>query len=524
MDPIYPMQDSKSPSQAPLGRSFRLEELPGAFHKFIEVPAGRQGVALLEGQAPRLLPAGRQVALSFWQRLLGRGRHGSAGWTPAVPFAAWISANHLLSGDGVLLDLALLARLQVIDPVLFYREFVALRGLVADLALELEGSSLHLVLSLVRQYGAEDLVFGLPASRILPLLQPRLQAYLGGLGLACQGIDLAIFHRCEDRVLVARHLAALEEQLRQVAQDKQMAALEGQQPGEDRRLDDFVRQLAPEVAVVPAAQEGQGAPESQPAPKPALEPVPASEPQPAPEPGLEPEAVLEPAPEPAPEPSPEPQTAASAAQAPAAPITPAKRVNLAEALRSWAALQRQRLAQRRRQRLEALLPPAPAAGTSAAAASVPNRLGALRGPERAQADHAVRKMSSSELEHMRQMLNDLRGRVYRQGQEDLALALRGLEKKLEQSAQQVMQPDFGRPGYMQDFQLGRSEWEDQLDFDERLLACAAALTDEAQELQQRFAAQSLVESDLRTFEASLDRWMHRFQGRSHSSFIRSEEV
>lgn len=502
MDPIYPMQDSKSPSQAPLGRSFRLEELPGAFHKFIEVPAGRQGVALLEGQAPRLLPAGRQVALSFWQRLLGRGRHGSAGWTPAVPFAAWISANHLLSGDGVLLDLALLARLQVIDPVLFYREFVALRGLVADLALELEGSSLHLVLSLVRQYGAEDLVFGLPASRILPLLQPRLQAYLGGLGLACQGIDLAIFHRCEDRVLVARHLAALEEQLRQVAQDKQMAALEGQQPGEDRRLDDFVRQLTPEVAVVPAAQEGQGAPESQPAPKP----------------GLEPQPVLEPAPEPAPEPSPEPQTAASAAQAPAAPIAPSKRVNLAEALRSWAALQRQRLAQRRRQRLEALLPPAPAA------ASVPNRLGALRGPERAQADHAVRKMSSSELEHMRQMLNELRGRVYRQGQEDLALALRGLEKKLEQSAQQVMQPDFGRPGYMQDFQLGRSEWEDQLDFDERLLACAAALTDEAQELQQRFAAQSLAESDLRTFEASLDRWMHRFQGRSHSSFIRSEEV
>jgi hypothetical protein len=146
----------------------------------------------------------------------------------------------------------------------------------------------------------------------------------------------------------------------------------------------------------------------------------------------------------------------------------------------------------------------------------------LTGNNRSRTDRLVRQQCSQDLEHTRQMLNDLRSRTYRTGNEDLALRMRELERKFDQAASQLRNPGFGTAPYLDNPNLSRSTWLTMLKVDEQLLVRSAALGDDVHQLQQAFAAEEFNAGVLSQVESCLDAFLHQFSMRSQA--LRATEI
>jgi len=522
----------------PLGRAFRLKEIPGWLNKYLDVPPGRRGVAIdAAGRARTFLP-GRHRLLSFWERVRGRGVGLLAGYVPAEPFATRLEAPYLLSGDGELIDASLILAAEVSDAARFFTEQVVPRGELRMASLDLsEADSQATLGALARQYAAEDLIHGLPTSRLAGEAQARLEPFLHSQGLRLSAVQFLTFWHSDDRAAVAEKVQALQERLQEVELQAKMAKVEN-----ETQLTEFIQQMAPglveEAGLRPVAEA-------------------VGEPPPAEGKGVRPSlgerfrTLL------STETSKEPGRQRRAWEslfhrggkpAEAVPAVKTRRpprywylgrvlwmvfvlglglgltrlVNWLAQAASWggrleillaiwafvvvALLESLKVLFERREELSETTYPLPGF----------TYIDDLVRDDRPRADRLVREQSSQELLHVRDILNELRGRVYRAGDADSALRIKELERKFEGRAAEVQRVDFGRPVYVTDLQISRRAWDDLLDYDEDLLLFANALNDKASAIQQRYTSGELSMDLLTSLESELDAFAHRFAGRERA--------
>jgi hypothetical protein len=143
-----------------------------------------------------------------------------------------------------------------------------------------------------------------------------------------------------------------------------------------------------------------------------------------------------------------------------------------------------------------------------------SRLEDLAGRDSQQTDRLVRQQCGEELERCRDILNDIRSRVYKAGQMDLALSLRDLERKFDASRGRVLDTQVGAPPYL-DATLHITSKDPMLAYDEDLLCAASALSQKAAALQQ-LAPDGIPPQGMKDLESQLDGFMNRFSARGRA--------
>jgi len=527
-----------APAAQLLGKSFQINELAGRASKYLNVPPGRQGVVIRrDGWAP-LYPPGSHRVLTAWQRLRGLGVGLHAGFVPAGPFSAWLQADNLLSGDGELLDARLLCSLEVADPQRFFSEQVLPRKALEVGAIDLSDSTLAESLAAwARRYAAEDLRFSLPSARLFPELQTALQPSFDFSGLRLNALQLVSFQPADDRLLIAEKVQALNERLQDVALQKKMAELDNQ-----TQLDGFIQQLDPELPQkiglrLPATEDADAAASTSAA-------APASLPDQVrswfiAESGLGKTGLNW-----------RMQVLLGKAKKPRRIIDHISQANLRHWMNrrtielllligigyglsylvrsltagaSWADLAGllfviwtpilglvvNRLIEYVRKREQA--------EQEAENEDIQTDLDDLSYDDRQRAEQLVREQCRNDLTSAQQILEQLRSKLYRLGQEDLALRMRELERHFAANLTRLGDTEFGKPAYLSDLNINGPVWYSMVGYDERLLASATLLQDSAERLQQKYTQQQRLEINwLDSLESQLDEFMHRFEARSRA--------
>lgn len=148
----------------------------------------------------------------------------------------------------------------------------------------------------------------------------------------------------------------------------------------------------------------------------------------------------------------------------------------------------------------------------------------LAGHDPVRIDALVRGQAAADLAHVAGMLNELRARVYRAGQVDLALRIKQLEHKFAAGAEQVQRQQFGRAPYLNRMEIKPQVLEQLLDSDERLLVISAALSEDGQAVQRSFTPDGFDPALLDRLEGGLDAYLHRFETRTWAIRARADEL
>ena len=114
--------------------------------------------------------------------------------------------------------------------------------------------------------------------------------------------------------------------------------------------------------------------------------------------------------------------------------------------------------------------------------------------------------------------------IYQDGNAELALVIRNLEKKVGRAREDVQDPKTGVPPYITDLKISRGLWEDLLDYDERLLVRMSALNADVQTLQQDTANGTLNQERLNKIENVLDAFLFHFRNRSQTLRASEKEI
>ena len=515
-----------------LARAFTLKELPGRLGKFLDVPPGWRGITVSRHGKVKNFGPGRQRVLSAGARLLGRGAGFTAGIIPEGFFSARLKAENLLSGDDQLMDASLLCEVEIIDGERFFTRQVLPRGIVQGNSLDLRSEvAWELLGALTRRYAAADLVHGHPLERMLPQIRAGLEALLSDQGLGLSYISLVTFWRAEDRALAAEKAQALKDRLREAELDEKMAQVES-----EAQFDDFVRQLEPHLdeALGLHPVEDETGPQEKRAP-----------------------AILD--------------SFRTWLNIETKKDAGGRRIRIDGLFRRKGKFEEEtsRRGRRRPQRwwlkrviwmgfvilaayaltrlVNWIAGPAEwsarwefylAVGGFAALAVLESLKSLFQGWEELQkvhwtepgttfvddlvghdrlaADALVREQCATDLHNAQNMLNDLRSRVYKSGDDDTALAARDPEKAVAQAREHVLDPKFGIPPYVTDLNVSRPMWEDNLDYDEGLLVRSSALNEDAQALLQRHSGGEFEPQYLDQLRARLDAFVHRFNNRSQA--------
>ena len=523
-------------SPVPLARAFLLKELPGWIAKSLEVPPGRRGICMDKQNRLRLFPPGRHPLLSAIERIGGGGAGLRAGYLPDHPFAAWLNAENLLSGDDILLETRLLVMVEVIDPARFFTEQVLPRKQIQSGQVDLSQAEIYNALgTLARRYAAADLICGLPTDRLLPQIQAVLRASLGNQGLGLDTIQFISFLQSEDRIKVAEKVQTMEERLQNIELQKQMAAIENQ-----AQLEDFIKQLDPELV-----ERG----------------------------GLRP--VFQPA---SAQPDGTPGGVSSLFDSLRARFSAANKQEknnrhwvLDDLLGRFRKKDEEKLPQRRFERfwwvsrglwmaflilmgigltflalwltqvfswtslkeiligiwsfilfgllesIKVLYEKREQISEKKWSKPGITYLDDLSGNNRQQVDQIMRDQAQRDLNHIRELLNDVRSRVYRAGNEDLALRIRELERKFESASAHIKDPNFGSAPYLDPkLHINSHVWNNMLDYDELLLIRGTALSEDAQEIQQKASQAPISQESFDQLESRLDAYLHQFENRGRA--------
>ena len=533
-------EKNKASATTPLGRVFRLRELPGWVGKHIEVPPGRLGVVIHPDGTVQTRPTGRHRLLTALERLRGRGAGMLAGYVPLEASIAQAKLRNLLSGDRELLSGHLICAVEVSDAARFLREIVAPQGTIWSTGVELDPQLIEESLApVLAQYAATDIIHGRADARTAEAVQTGLQAVLELKGLRLQQILLMSLARAEDRAVIAEKSQALSERLQDVKLQAKMAEIENQS-----QLDDFLYQLDPELEQVAHLKLGGE--------------------------GSEKGRV-------------------------------SSKGKFLDAIRSWLTIGTSKEGGKRRRSIEGLFQrkggdeekgrQKPRHVSSnwwvsrtiwmsmvvmlgcgltglvnwiAQSASWDNKqeillgiwgfviavvlesikalyekrealseeswmypgfepLDNLAGNSRPRVDQLVREQCSRELLHMRDVVSEIRSREYKRGKTELALKIKNeLERNLEECASKVQRPDYGHPPYMTDLRIGRNAWSYMLDVDEDLLLDANALGDQAHLLQQKSHEDLLENPMIADLDARVSKFCNMFHDREHPLQMPSE--
>ncbi len=516
-----------------LAQSYAISKLPGRKDKQFDVPPGRVGIVISENSAVQTFEPGQHALKATALQV---------GFVPAGPFNTRLKAANLLSRDDVLVDGSLLCAVEIFDVEQFFTQYVVPREVVYGNVIDLSPEAAWDILApAVRRYQAEELLEG----RQDPLyvdVRPGLEPTLNSLGLHLDFFHFASFLGSEDRLIAAEQALELEQRLQDVEVKTMLAEAKSK-----KQREDALRKLGLEHAG-----------------KVVLTPVGETNP---PDDGSDAENDAD---------GGEPVSLLSAilswisGQLQLDDADGHFRINqLFQLKRKKEPEPRSRRGRRyprfwwRRHVIWMIFVVMVAIVITkivthfAGGPDWSNRLefnlivwGAvagilfdsmkklfqkydelqqahwtepgttlvddLVGQDRQQADALVRGQCNLDLQNAQNALNDLRSRVYQQGQEDNALEIRALEKEFARARELVMNPTQGVPPYVTNLKISNKMFDDLLDYDEGLLVRSSVLNDDVQKLMQESARGQFDLEILNQLRASLDALKFHFSNRSQA--------
>lgn len=512
-----------------------LGELEGRVSKQLTVPEGKKGVVIYPDGTSKTFPPGKHEIINPIQRMMGSGVGIQAGYVPDESFPARMTALNLVSNDGELLDVVIGVVCQVEDPVHFFQRNVSERGVLGE-DVEFDASHEHIrdeLLYLANQYQAEDLIHGKAKEAFSLDLFRILKQYFNGQGVGLLNINLLTFVRSALKVEAQEKLQELNERLLDVELRKQMAAAETQ-----AELNEFLDNLSPElkdsmgIHFVSPAEKREQKPENE-----LRFPLTDSQAK-----MIRRWTTLEHNPEAMP----------GLLERLTSSIFKKKKDEKVEKIRKRWWLGRAIWmtfvflltggltlivialtgSANWLDKIELFIP-VWAFGLGAELESVKalfekresiaeswshsgiTQLDDLVKKDHQQIDQLVRRECSREITQIEGIFEDVQSTVFRDGNEDLALTIRQFRRdKLEAAREQLGDPRFGTPVYLQDVKVTKGAREHMWDYDEDLILHVQALSEKAQIIQMRKSSKEISAKTVADFERDLDFFMQRFVGRA----------
>lgn len=505
----------------PLAIALPTSELKGWLSKHLEVPPGRLGIALFRNGKHQSFPSGENRVLTDLDRYKGDGAGFWAGYIPKEPFNALLTITNLVSGDEVLLDLSLLCSIKVNDPVRFFTEEVIPKRSIPSGTYMLGDPELFKSFSnLVRNYAAQDLVDGNLDADLVKRAYAAIGPIIQNQGLTLESINLVTCWRQEDRLVIEEQIFALQQKMADLEFDKKLAEIE-----DEDQLNTFLKMNDLDLAgstriaksgetgvkqksgnLIKAWISGHGE-ERQPGRnfrikslviKKALDEANHTK-----QTRYKPKWWL-------------PRTLWIILVLLIATVLTIV-LRRASVSMAWAG---------RSEFYIAIWMFAVGAVLESATVIFKNweqlfnqdldglktiGLDQLKLKDRGSVDRIVRDQCKMELGLQKDILNEVRSRVYHDGDTDLALEMRRIELKIEEFQDRVHDETFGAAPYLRsDVKISEETWVTQMDNEEYLLIRAALLSEEAHNLQVKFSQSQLDRDALREFETDLDAFYKAF--------------
>lgn len=503
-----------------LAKAYQLKDLKGWISKKLIVPPGCTGIALFrDGKTDRFSPGENRVITDL-DRFLGKGAGFWAGYIPGDKFSTAISVSNLISGDNKLIDLNLLCEVAVEDEKRFFIETVIPQGEISNQPLVLDLPDLFYALaSMVRNYTADDLTGGLINSEISEKAQSLLCKMLPIKGIKFESIILMSLWNQEDRLAIEEQVFLLNQKLQDLELEKRLAQAENKE--------DFIKILNENGVKMPKTAGFFQFNDSEKSEiiKDWAEGM-TSRRQPGHNFRLRSLLI---------------KNEMDHAKHTRAPILKnwwVPRVIwiifvVLAAIGATYYLKRASLQYEWLNRSEFFV----TIWMFVLAAIIesvtklfkqwenffsdvpkpPNLLGLddIKFKDYETIDSIIRDQSHLELTRQWEILNELRGKVYRAGDEDTALDMKQLELKLEGFLPKLKDQKVGKPVYLlDDIKLTKSSWSFLMDQEEVLLVKAALLTQSAQAIQADALGSKPIAENLGNYEAELDIFISDFIGRT----------
>lgn len=498
-----------------LAVAYPIQELKGWLSKHIQVPPGRVGIALFRDGRVVHYPAGDNRVITDLDRFKGDGGGFWAGYLPGQPFSATLMVENLISADKVLVDLSMLCALKVFDAKRFFVEEVIPRREVTSGVFVFDKPELFKIISnFVMNYSAQDLVDGSLDAELIGRVTKALNVVLANSGLALEGIELVTCWRKDDRLVVEQQLLALEEKLADLEFEKKLSQAEFQ-----KELSSLKSETGPGVKVRTDFDESNGEKKSQSL----REKVTAwlADLRSADQPGANFRVKALMAEKIADSPIHEDETHYKArwwlprvvwmVSVFLVAVGLTVFLNKASETRAWLGnsefyiaiwvfvlgvmIESAAALFKGWEKLFELEHP-----------SV-NYIGLahLRIKDRQMINQLVKDQCLMELGLQKNILNELRSRVYQSQNMDMALEIKRLESKLEDFIGRIKENGFGAPPYLrEDIKLSKQNWNIHMENEEMLLVMAGLLSDQVNELQIKFNDKDLQDQDLKGYETNLD--------------------
>jgi hypothetical protein len=206
------MKDQKIENY-PVARSYTLMELTGWFGKWFHIPEGTQGIMIDASGNYKLFPPGKRPEIRPWARLTGKGIGVHLGYYPPGPFELPARINNVLCGDDELVDVTLNLFVKVIDPVHFFKRVVMPVGELLEFP-DIGRDSLHdEVQKVIGQYARVDVIHNVPTSSLVNQIREKITGILNWMGLDLLDIPLLFFRQTEDRLMISDKLAEIESRM-----------------------------------------------------------------------------------------------------------------------------------------------------------------------------------------------------------------------------------------------------------------------------------------------------------------------
>ena len=496
----------------PIAKVLTVNELSGWLGKSLIIPVGKQGVLVDTDGSCKVLPPGKNKILSPLARINGKGLGLRAGYIPADMFDVVARYENLLSGDDEFLDVDLILKVKVIDPQVFFVNFVCPIGELYELPNFGKESLKNKIKQVVGQYERTDVIHNIPSERLVEELFLEIKEIFPGMGLQLMEVSLLVFKCSEDRLLVEDKLAELEMKL-----DENREEYTDRESEDQVKLNTFANEILPKSAglrskgnksfaeVVKSLQQFRQYKWM-----------------------------------------PKQHWLLKSMQTP-------KDLELDQktklALKKWRSI---------KLRWIALLLLIGAASTyllyrfgiNMRSESVATFLIGIWGliislmistlkqmvekqellifgsknwsdfevahfisqNDRREADHLVRQQCSNELRNTQETLNELRGIVFQSNKTDLALRIKGLEKELEKRKEDFLSSGYGTPFYLSDIPVNESDWQRILDREEEILSLTKNLAGMAEDA--RMSAEEVEIKDMEKIESQLYFLEAQFKNRS----------
>ena len=502
-----------------LAKAWPLEELKGLIGKKLTVPAGKTGIAVFKDGKSELFTSGENRVISSFDRLAGKGAGFWAGYIPEEHFSVIVSITNLLSGDDKLLDLNLLCDVSVNDPKNFFLNVVVPPRELKNQSVAIDIPELFSgFATIIRNYTAEDLIKGELDAEISKKAKSLLGLMLPEKGIKFEALTMVSFWRQEDRLAIEEQLFLLDQKMKDIEFDKKLAEVESKEEF-DQLLNSNGIEMPKQASIFSFFKPTKKNDLNQ------LVQEIKNEDQPGHNFRMKSLLIKKEIDKASPKKNPILQNwwvprviwmVFVLLIALGATFYLTKGAEKFE----WMGNQAFYIAiwtfaigaiiesvTKLFKQWEAFFADSPYQS---------NVLGMdnIKFKDRQEIDELVREQLGMELGMQRDIFNELRSRVYKMGEEDLALELRRVERKIDEGRQKVKDLKIGKPAYLrEDMKLTKTAWNYLMDEEEIILVKAALLSEEAQTIQLEAGNPQKIASKLSDYETKLDSFINAFIAR-----------